>query len=99
MIAKRRARMNILDKFTDKALDAVREALNSAKAHNNGQVEAEHMLDALLKQEGGVAQQIVQKAGSDVTTAQRMVENEIGRLPRVYGASDPGLSPQLRAVI
>ncbi|BCL82072.1 chaperone protein ClpB [Ktedonobacteria bacterium brp13] len=91
--------MNILDKFTDKALDAVREALNSAKAHNNGQVETEHMLDALLKQEGGVAQQIVQKAGSDVTTAQRMVENEIGRLPRVYGASDPGLSPQLRAVI
>lgn len=91
--------MNILDRFTDKALDAVREALSSAKEHNSGQVEAEHLLAALLAQEGGVVPQIVQKAGGNVATVQRIVENELGRLPKVYGASDPGLSPQLRSVL
>jgi ATP-dependent Clp protease ATP-binding subunit ClpB len=91
--------MNILDKFTDKALDAVREALENAKTHSSGQVEPEHLLAALLKQEGGVVPQIVQKAGGNLQHAQRLVDTEIERMPRVYGASDPGLSPQLRTVI
>ncbi|GCE26517.1 chaperone protein ClpB [Dictyobacter alpinus] len=88
-----------IERFTDKAREAIQEALEKAKEHNNSQVEPAHLLDALLAQEGGVVQQIMQKAGGNIQTARTMVENDIERMPRAYGGSEPGLSPQLRKVL
>src|SRR5579863_7397602 len=88
-----------IERFTDKAREAISDAAEIAKQHNHGQIETEHLLDALLLQEGGVAQQIIQKVGGNLTLARNIVERDIERLPRVYGASDPGISPRLRAVL
>src|SRR5215469_9565541 len=88
-----------LERFTEKARDAIQEAAEAAREHNHSQVEPEHLLDALLAQEGGVVQQIVQKAGGNVLAAKSTIENELERMPRVYGGKDPGISPRLRKVL
>jgi ATP-dependent Clp protease ATP-binding subunit ClpB len=88
-----------IERFTDKAREAIQEASELAQQHNHSQIEVEHLLDALLHDDGGVVQQVIQKAGGNLATAQRMIENDIERLPRVYGGSEPGISPRLRKVL
>jgi ATP-dependent Clp protease ATP-binding subunit ClpB len=88
-----------IERFTDKAREALSEANELAKQYNNSQIEVEHMLAALLNQDGGITQQIIQKVGGNVAAARRIVDNEVERLPRVYGGSEPGISPRLRKVL
>ncbi len=88
-----------IERFTDKAREAIQEADEAAREHNHNYLEPEHVLDALLSQEGGVVQQIIQKAEGNILTAKRLVETEIERMPRVYGGSGPSISPRLRKVL
>ncbi len=88
-----------IERFTDKAREAIQEASEGAKEHNHSQIEPEHLLDALLSQEGGVIQQVIQKASGNILTAKSIIENEIERMPRVYGGSEPSISPRLRKVL
>ena len=88
-----------LERFTDKAREAIHEASKLAQRHNSGQIEIEHLLAALLMQEGGVVSQTLQKAGSNPQAVLHMVENEIERMPRVYGGNEPGISPRLRRLL
>ncbi len=88
-----------IERFTEKAREALSEASAIAQEHNNPQIEIEHLLAALMDQEGGVVQQIVQKVGGNLAAAQRMIDSEIERMPRVYGGSEPGISPRLRQVL
>src|SRR5438309_6598673 len=88
-----------IERFTDKAREAISEAAEIAKQHSNGQIEVEHLLDALLLQEGGVVQQIIQKVGGNLAEAKRVVKSDIERMPRVYGGSEPGISSRLRKVL
>src|SRR5260370_1072344 len=88
-----------MEQSTEKAREAISEANELAKQYNHSQIEAEHLLAALLAQEGGVVQQIIQKVGGNLATAQRMVTADLERLPRVYGGSEPGISPPLRRLL
>ncbi len=88
-----------IERFTDKAREAIQEASELTHKRNHSQIEPEHLLDALLRQEGGVVPQIIQKAGGDQAAAQRILENDLDRLPRVYGGSEPGISPRLHKVL
>ena len=90
--------MNI-ERFTDKAREAIQAALDNAKGHSNSQVEPEHVLDALFSQDGGVVQQIIQKAGGNLILAKSTIENEIAHLPRIHASSDLVTSPRLRKVL
>src|SRR5881227_2523215 len=90
--------MNI-EHFTEKAREAVSDAAQLARQYNHNQVEVEHLLSVLLAQDGGVVQQIIQKAGGNIAAARRIVDSEVERLPRVYGGSEPGISPRLRKVL
>src|SRR5260370_12562158 len=88
-----------IEQFTEKAREAISEANELAKQYNHSQIEAEHLLAALLAQEGGVVQQIIQKVGGNLATAQRMVTSDLERLPRVYGGSEPGNPPPPRRLL
>src|SRR6266852_7372282 len=88
-----------IERFTDKARESIQDADEAAREHNHNYVEPEHVLDALLAQEGGVVQQIIQKAGGSILPAKRIVETEIERMPRVYGGGGPSISPRLRKVL
>src|SRR5438876_574004 len=88
-----------IEQFTEKAREAVSEANELAKQYNNSQIEVEHLLAILLSQEGGVVQQVIQKVGGNLATAQRMINADIERLPRAYGGSEPAISPRLRKLL
>src|SRR4051794_24761540 len=90
-----------INRFTDKAQDAIRAA--HALAVRNGQqtIETEHLLLALLEQEGGVVPNVLKKAGVDARSLQQDVAREVGRLPKVSGGGEePRVGPRLnRALI
>src|SRR5437588_9470651 len=90
--------MNI-DQFTEKAREAISEAAQLARQHNHSQVDVEHLLAALLAQKDGVVQQVIAKVGGNLAAAQRIINNELERMPQVYGGSEPGISPRLRKVL
>jgi len=88
-----------IEQFTEKARQAISAANELAKQNNNSQIEVEHLLAALLSQEGGVTQQIIQKVEGNLATAQRLVNEDIERMPRAYGGNEPNISPRLRKLL
>ena len=78
------------NKFTEKMQEAVRAAQSVAIRHGNQQVDVEHLLLALLEQEGGLAPSILNKADVAVDALRSRVQQEIDRVPKVSG---PGGGP------
>jgi len=76
-----------LDRFTQKAQEALLEAQNQAQQFNHAQIEPEHLLLALVTQEGGVVPAILAKVGASAQALQRDLEQALGRRPRAYGAT------------
>jgi ATP-dependent Clp protease ATP-binding subunit ClpB len=88
-----------LNKFTEKAQGAVLSAQELARTYNHNQIEPEHLLLALLTQEGGIAPQIMHKLEVDPGLVKQRVEEELGRMPTVYGtATQVYVSPSLQQV-
>ncbi|MBC8446464.1 MAG: ATP-dependent chaperone ClpB, partial [Chloroflexi bacterium] len=89
-----------LDKFTQKAQEAIFEAQEQARGYNHGQIEPEHLLLALLEQADGVVPQIVQSLGLSPQLLLEQVQAELQRKPKVYGtAMQVGISPALQQVL
>ena len=75
------------NRMTEKVQQGLMSAQSLAAREKNQQVEVEHLLLALLRQEGGLAVSILTKAGADVEGLTRRIEREIERLPKVTGPS------------
>src|SRR5262249_32925683 len=89
-----------LNRFTEKAQQAVLAAQNLAARSGQQQIEPEHLLSALLDQEGGLAPSILVKAGVQVDALRRRLNQELERLPKVSGGSDqPQPGPRLRRLV
>ena len=78
-----------INKFTEKAQEAVRDAQTLATRYGNQQIEVEHLLYALLDQQGGLVPSVLTRAGVSVEPLKQAIENEINRLPKVTGPSGP----------
>ncbi|HVF88747.1 MAG TPA: Clp protease N-terminal domain-containing protein, partial [Blastocatellia bacterium] len=78
-----------INRFTEKAQEAVRAAQTLATRYSNQQIEVEHLLLALLEQEGGLVPSILTRAGVNVEPLTAAVEAEINRMPKVTGPSGP----------
>ncbi len=76
-----------LNKFTQKAQEAVLGAQSLAGEYSHGQIEPEHLLLALLRQSDGIVPQIVQKLEANPGEMARAAERELQRRPKVYGAT------------
>ncbi|MCC7358023.1 MAG: ATP-dependent chaperone ClpB [Anaerolineales bacterium] len=75
-----------LDKFTQKAQEAVLEAQRLAGEFQHQQLEPEHLLLALLRQADGVAPQVVARLGDPKALAAQ-VEQALAARPKVYGGN------------
>jgi ATP-dependent Clp protease ATP-binding subunit ClpB len=73
------------NRFTEKMQEAVRAAQSIAVQHGNQQIDVEHLLLALLEQEGGLAPSILNKADIKVDSLRTRVQQEVDRLPKVSG--------------
>jgi ATP-dependent Clp protease ATP-binding subunit ClpB len=76
-----------LQKYTEKAQEAVLTAREMAEGAGNNQIEPLHLLAALLQQSEGVVPQIVSRLGVDVGSLMLQVRSELDKLPKVYGSS------------
>ena len=73
-------------KFTKKALEAVTSAQNIALENQNMQIMPEHLLYALVDQDGGLVPQLLKKQGVDCDSLLAAVDREIEKFPAVYGS-------------
>jgi ATP-dependent Clp protease ATP-binding subunit ClpB len=90
-----------MDKFTMKSQEAIQEAQRFAEKKGNQQIDAEHMLWALLEDEEGVASQILKRIGINTKALQQDVEEAVDKFPKVIGATPLGqiyISPRLKGV-
>ena len=86
-------------KLTVKAQEAVVEAQNLAREAGNPEVTPEHLLVALLRQEGGIVAPILTKLGITPGTVEAETAAEVAKFSKVGGASaEPMISNTLRKV-
>ena len=75
------------EKYTQKALDAVKTAQNMAQENGNQYVTSEHLLYALLDQDGGLIGSLFGKMGVDCDGLLSEIDTLIRNLPRISGGS------------
>jgi ATP-dependent Clp protease ATP-binding subunit ClpB len=73
------------NRFTEKLQEGLRSAQSLASRQGQQQLEVEHVLVALLEQEGGLAPSILAKAGLKLETVHRQFSQQLDKLPRVSG--------------
>jgi ATP-dependent Clp protease ATP-binding subunit ClpB len=76
-----------MNRFTEKAQEALSAAQGKAIRSSHQQVDVEHLLFALLQQERGLAASILTRANVPVDALLRRVEQELERVPKVSSAS------------
>ncbi|MFN2289984.1 MAG: ATP-dependent chaperone ClpB [Anaerolineae bacterium] len=85
-----------LNRYTEKAQQAVVQAQSLAGELSHGQIEGEHLLLALLRQSDGVVPQVIQALGLQPEVLAQQVQHDLDRRSKVYGgATQVGLSRQL----
>jgi ATP-dependent Clp protease ATP-binding subunit ClpB len=75
------------NRLTEKSQDAIRQAQAMAIQHGNPQVDVEHLLAAMLEQEGGLAPSILLRAEASLESLHRRVMQEIDKFPKVAGGA------------
>jgi len=73
------------DKLTTKFQQALADAQSLALGHDNGFIEPQHLLSALLAQEDSGTASLLARAGVNVPRVQATLKTEIGNLPKVEG--------------
>jgi ATP-dependent Clp protease ATP-binding subunit ClpB len=89
--------MNI-NKYTEKAQEAILAAQQLAEREGHPEVLPEHLLLTLLEQKEGVVPEIVRKMNPDPASLATSVRTELNRLPRAHGGTQVGIAPRLRQV-
>jgi ATP-dependent Clp protease ATP-binding subunit ClpB len=74
------------NRLTEKSQEAIRQAQTTAINHGNQQVDVEHLLLAMLEQEGGLAPSILLRADVPLEPLHQRLLQEIDKLPKVSGS-------------
>jgi ATP-dependent Clp protease ATP-binding subunit ClpB len=89
--------MNI-NKYTEKAREAVAAAIEFARQGNNPQIEPEHLLVVLVEQQDGIVPELLRKMNVDPANAARSARDLVKKITQAYGGSEPGMSPRFKLV-
>jgi len=88
-----------LDKFTEKAQQALQAAAEEATSRAQQAIEPEHLLLAMVRQQDGIATPILEAAGVSLTELEPALVSEVERFPRVQGGGQPFVSDALNTVL
>jgi ATP-dependent Clp protease ATP-binding subunit ClpB len=91
--------MTNFERLTVKSAEAIQAAANSARQAGNPQVEDLHLLDALLSQEEGIVVPVLQKVGVNVARLRDGLREQVERLPKQFGGSQPTISRELNEIL
>ena len=87
-----------LNKYTEKAQEAVVATQKLADEMSHAQIEPEHLLVALVEQPEGIAPEVLRKVGADPARIARNARELLAKIPQAYGGSQAALSPRLKAL-
>ena len=79
-----------MDRLTNKSQESLRAAVDAATRRGNPELIPEHVLVAVLEQEGSVAASAVQRAGADPKALAKALSERVDKLPKVSGGQEPG---------
>ena len=85
-----------MNKFTEKAQEAIVGAQRIAEQNNNGEIDVEHLLLALLNEPEGIASAVVQRLGAGPAQLRTEVTQDVQRRAKVYGQGQVYASPRFR---
>ena len=74
-----------MDKLTSKFQMALADAQSLALGRDNGFIEPEHLMKALLDQQGGSCRPLLSKAGVNLSQLRTLIDQSLERLPKVSG--------------
>jgi ATP-dependent Clp protease ATP-binding subunit ClpB len=83
------------ERLTEKAQEAVQSAAREAQERGQQAIEPEHLLLALLHQEGGITRTLLETAGVSIPGLEAALVSRVERLPRVSGGAQPYLANEL----
>ncbi len=88
------------DRLTTKSHEAFREAIDLAARRGNPELVPEHLMRAMLAQDGGTALPLFQKAGGDPVALEQRMDAYLDKLPKVGGgAAEPSMSRRTMEVL
>ena len=87
------------DRFTYKSREALQGAHELATKAGNPELVPEHLLAALLTQQGGIVPSVLARTGTDVRDLVLLVSKELERLPRQEGGSPARSSRRFQTVL
>jgi ATP-dependent Clp protease ATP-binding subunit ClpB len=87
------------DKMTVKAQEALQAAHSLAAERGHQAIAPEHLLLALLRQEGGLVPTLLSKLGAPPAQVAAECEKALERQPQVSGAGEPYITQDLRRVL
>jgi ATP-dependent Clp protease ATP-binding subunit ClpB len=89
----------MLNKFTEKAQEAILAAQESVVSKQQSQLEPEHILAALLAQDGGVVPQVFLKLNQNPSALLAEAEAEVDKLPHLASPGQASLSGRAQTVL
>ncbi|MES1175462.1 MAG: Clp protease N-terminal domain-containing protein, partial [Myxococcales bacterium] len=81
-----------MDRLTSKSQEALQSAAAEASRRGNPELIPEHLLVAILKQDGGVGAALAQRAGADPAALAKDFNTRVDGLPQVSGGAEPSFS-------
>ncbi len=87
------------EKLTTKSRQALIDGRQLAVEGNNATIQPAHMVMALLGQTDGLVYPLLARMGVQPAEVRAQAERALNALPKVYGANEPGLSPELNRVL
>jgi ATP-dependent Clp protease ATP-binding subunit ClpB len=91
--------MDTFNRLTERAQQAVLRAQAIAREHGAGEIEAVHLVAALLEDDEGVPASVLRQLGIDAEQLAAAVSAAITQRAKVYGASEPSFGRELRDVL
>ena len=87
------------ERWTNNTKAAFSAATGHAASSNHPELTPAHLLDALLQQQETMTRPLLSQVGVDPDTLAGRVHEQLSRLPRAEGGSEPGLSRDARLVL
>jgi ATP-dependent Clp protease ATP-binding subunit ClpB len=88
-----------LDKFTEKAQEALQKAAQTAQEAGQQAIEPEHLLLALTREREGIARPLLEAAGVSLPGLEAELVSDVERLAKIRGGGQPFISNDLNLVL
>jgi ATP-dependent Clp protease ATP-binding subunit ClpB len=86
-------------KWTLKTQEAFSAAIDQAKELSNPELTPDHVLGAMMRQDGTIVPAVLAKLGQAPLMVRNRVDEAIQKLPKAYGGAEPRMSKELTNVV